>query len=769
MSRRFLVAAGISAVVASTSCVLAADQPRSANPVGPGKSVVMHAGASVREGFPIWDQGYPNLVDGNEMTRWIQAENFYLEVDTNLTACRFWTVDFPSPGFDGTLEWWIHEDAGGAPGAVVYSGVTGVSRFATGRSPSWGGNEYENEFGFGGVSLPAGNYYLALHMSSDCTTRDEIYWETSDFGIAPAGVENYECKGFWDAFYPFEHAFQLFGKPACGTPETPINPDPPNFATNVPFNDVTLRWNLNCQAGNIPNGGFENGDFSNWNAVTNIPKGGSELTPWNINGFGWFGNAYPYEGNFYAQNGFDGSAGVSYELWRDVYVPDSQSVPLVWRDRIQWDMITFCGGGGERGGRGNPCTQPRRYTVTVQSVARGGGSVVLHYQELSPGTAGDTGYVTHVADLAALGFGGQIVRLHWSQEIPEFFTGPAQFEIDAVELPCEEEVPPPSLREINPLRVTLSNEAFEAKKAKYQSVQSGEFRSMAQAAASKRFAAPASPSAAPPAAKAIEPITIGPAPQRGVPALFNGGGPDFLNGNEMTLWIQGEDFDLPAPATVQYIRFWTIEFGPWDGTCVVRFYADDSGVPGNLIFASLGNVQSRSDLGDGYFEYWVEVPGGANVPAGRSWVGLHMSSDCSTRDEIYWATTSKGYGAAGHEDLECISGLTFNNGQQHAFELYGTTSDCPIYYDVYLRSLEDAFFTLRCGGITTTECNVGRLNCDTDYEWVVVAYSPAGYTVSNYWRFRTAVCCCPGDANGDRTVNFADITKVLEQWLMSCP
>jgi hypothetical protein len=63
------------------------------------------------------------------------------------------------------------------------------------------------------------------------------------------------------------------------------------------------------------------------------------------------------------------------------------------------------------------------------------GNVLATLFTLSTGTAlviGDSGWQTHNADLTA--FAGSTIRLWFQENIPEFFTGPAQFELDAVSL-----------------------------------------------------------------------------------------------------------------------------------------------------------------------------------------------------------------------------------------------------------------------------------------------------------------------------------------------
>src|SRR5262245_64813590 len=68
------------------------------------------------------------------------------------------------------------------------------------------------------------------------------------------------------------------------------------------------------------NGGFESGDFSGWTARSN---GREELISWRVTraGAGWWGNSQPAEGSFDALNGFDGVAGLEYELYQDLTIP----------------------------------------------------------------------------------------------------------------------------------------------------------------------------------------------------------------------------------------------------------------------------------------------------------------------------------------------------------------------------------------------------------------------------------------------------------------
>jgi len=162
----------------------------------------------------VYVNGTPDLSNGNEMTQWLQAENFTLGASDTIGAVRFWSIDDPLAVFDGNVDWWIFNDAAGTPGSIVASGTqTTVSRVATGRN--FGGflDEYVWDFAITPTAVTGGTmYWLGMHVNSDYT-RDEIYWEAGAGGAAPTGMEsdggtmtNWSGNGT-------EHAFELYAVP----------------------------------------------------------------------------------------------------------------------------------------------------------------------------------------------------------------------------------------------------------------------------------------------------------------------------------------------------------------------------------------------------------------------------------------------------------------------------------------------------------------------------------------------------------------------------
>ncbi|MHC4882648.1 MAG: hypothetical protein ACYTCV_08625 [Planctomycetota bacterium] len=240
-----------------------------------------------------------------------------------------------------------------------------------------------------------------------------------------------------------------FRTEGCVPPEAPFDPQPTEDAIDVPVNSL-LTWNGggggNCdEPCGVENGGFETGEFIPWVAVTGP---GDELTPWNIgNGIGSMDGGHPFEGALWAQNGFDGSDGLYYDLYQETTIPAcAPSAILTWSERIQWDMVPY------------GATLPREYVVSVQPAGGGTPLAIVYTFQLQPGTQGDTGYVTHSVDLLDLApsIAGQTVRINFHEYIPEYYTGPAQFDLDGISLMCGGTTlisTPQSNPEIEPLNV----------------------------------------------------------------------------------------------------------------------------------------------------------------------------------------------------------------------------------------------------------------------------------------------------------------------------
>jgi len=172
---------------------------------------------------PVYVNGAPNVVSGNEATENLQAEDFVLDRRTMLTAARIWAFywDDPLSGFLGSLEWSIRADAGGLPGGILFSGIAtpivGPGAPACCDSPI----TVRLEIPLPDLTLDAGAYWLTIHNGpSSETSFEEFFWQTADDNstrrglrqAVPFGVSPWIDSGF-------EHAFELDGHVEGEVPE----------------------------------------------------------------------------------------------------------------------------------------------------------------------------------------------------------------------------------------------------------------------------------------------------------------------------------------------------------------------------------------------------------------------------------------------------------------------------------------------------------------------------------------------------------------------
>lgn len=172
----------------------------------------------------IYNNGAPNLQNGNEMTEWVQTEDFVLAgPNTTVTDIHFWDIE-AAPGYAGSITWWITGDSGGNPdfNTILGTGSVNPTRTPTGNCVFFG-CEFTNDWTIDPLVLQAGvTYHLALHNGPlTDTVRSEFYWETTDFNATQTGLEcdltTGACFSNWFNNGQ-EHAFYLTGNiPEPGT------------------------------------------------------------------------------------------------------------------------------------------------------------------------------------------------------------------------------------------------------------------------------------------------------------------------------------------------------------------------------------------------------------------------------------------------------------------------------------------------------------------------------------------------------------------------
>jgi len=177
-------------------------------------AVVALGAASVFAG-PLWvDNSPPDGANGNEMTQWLQTEDFRVPTNGTLESVIFWAFPYYGNPYDGTLQYWIFADNAGDPGAVMATGVVNPPAVPYGNTQF--GPDYTFMFNTAQVALVTGTtYHLGLHLNTkgNYQVRDNWYWESTPYNSSNTGIES--MYGTMDNWYNngVEHAFQLFQTP----------------------------------------------------------------------------------------------------------------------------------------------------------------------------------------------------------------------------------------------------------------------------------------------------------------------------------------------------------------------------------------------------------------------------------------------------------------------------------------------------------------------------------------------------------------------------
>ena len=166
----------------------------------------------------IYDNGAPNQLNGNEMTQWIQTEDFRLSATRTFNEVKFWAVVSTDGTYTGNITYYIYGDNAGIPGNILSTGNLPVPAVATGMNTSFG-SELLLDFPIAAFTANANTlYHLGLHNGPiDHNTRDNFYWETTNGNLTTTGIEWELPNGSWSNNFQ-EHAFQLLGD-AAAVPE----------------------------------------------------------------------------------------------------------------------------------------------------------------------------------------------------------------------------------------------------------------------------------------------------------------------------------------------------------------------------------------------------------------------------------------------------------------------------------------------------------------------------------------------------------------------
>lgn len=170
----------------------------------------------------VYDNGAPNASGGNEMTQWVQAEDFTLASATTITGIRFWGFGFTPSAYQGSIVWSIYGNNGSQPGALLFSGTSFDAPIDQGAVAN---ANQDNQLQFDiatNFALGAGTYWLGLHNGPLTTTnRADFYWQntasngslTGREDAAPFGDNGWSNNGE-------QHAFQLSATTTVPEPST---------------------------------------------------------------------------------------------------------------------------------------------------------------------------------------------------------------------------------------------------------------------------------------------------------------------------------------------------------------------------------------------------------------------------------------------------------------------------------------------------------------------------------------------------------------------
>jgi hypothetical protein len=157
--------------------------------------------------------------------------------------------------------------------------------------------------------------------------------------------------------------------------------------------------------------------------------------------------------------------------------------------------------------------------------------------------------------------------------------------------------------------------------------------------------------------------------------VYNNGGPNGLDGSEMSAFVQAEDFSFLNGTLFNGIRFWDVEVSPALGGINIQWaiFSDAAGTPGTQLFGGTA-ASKRTSLGldvDG-FEHWQNdlAIGNVAVGPGTFWLALHEGADFDNR-AFFWETTDPNGTHTGMEQ-ENGTGPYADNFEEHAFALTAT-------------------------------------------------------------------------------------------------
>jgi hypothetical protein len=221
---------------------------------------ILLVGCGIRdaEADPIYDNGSPNhtpgQVNGYEITTWIEADDFTVNVPTRLDAMTFWNFE-TADSFEGSIVWQVYSNtASNTPGDLLFTGSSSNGTHGATGFQYFAFREFLNSFDLPRISLLPGRYWIGIHNGplSNNNTQN-VFWETTaNSGSIASQSDKTPFDQVWGSnTSPAELAFHLDGVAEPQITAVDINNNAPRitFSTvlgqtyRVEFEDsLTTSW-----------------------------------------------------------------------------------------------------------------------------------------------------------------------------------------------------------------------------------------------------------------------------------------------------------------------------------------------------------------------------------------------------------------------------------------------------------------------------------------------------------------------------------------------
>jgi hypothetical protein len=173
----------------------------------------------------IYDNGISQRQwsSGSGVGQFLAADDFVLGIAMHVTGASVDVADGPpelAARWDGTIEWWLLDDNGGVPGALIASGTGQNIQQKNMWESRLGYRQFTVDFDFGQeIPLPGGRrFWFALHMHADFSDLGVWWDDTYEIRPYPSWVGGELIDGvpnFVDGQYartcPHDKAFRLWG------------------------------------------------------------------------------------------------------------------------------------------------------------------------------------------------------------------------------------------------------------------------------------------------------------------------------------------------------------------------------------------------------------------------------------------------------------------------------------------------------------------------------------------------------------------------------